>query len=208
MGTGAYTEIGILGGTFNPVHMGHLMVAQAAAEQLDLAKVLFVPCATPPHKEASSLLSAEHRMAMLETAVQDNLRFELCDIEVRRGGPSYTIDTVSRIRRSYPAAALDFIIGSDTLPELHLWKDIYKLLGLCRFVTFLRPGAGMDSLRPEDLELDAPWPARLLQDVVTGHLVDVSSSDIRHRIAEGMSIRYLVPPEVEMYIAEHGLYGG
>jgi len=208
MGTGSQAEIGILGGTFNPVHLGHLMAAQAAAETFDLAKVLFVPCATPPHKDSSSLLSAEHRMAMLETAVQDNLRFELCDIEVRRGGPSYTIDTINQIRRSYPAASLNFIIGSDTLPELHLWRDIYRLLAMCRFITFLRPGSGTDALGPEDIGLDAPWPARLLRDVVTGHLVDVSSSDIRHRIAEGMSIRYLVPPEVEMYIAEHGLYGG
>ncbi|NQT91185.1 MAG: nicotinate (nicotinamide) nucleotide adenylyltransferase, partial [Lentisphaerae bacterium] len=161
--TGA--NIGILGGTFNPVHMGHLLLAQAAAEACDLSTVLFIPCAMPPHKGHCSLASAEHRLAMLEAATEGNLRFEVCDLEVRRGGPSYTIDTIRQLRGVYPGSALHFIIGADTLTELHLWKDIRELLNLCRFVTLVRPGSPVEQIKPEDLGLDPPWPERLLKDV-------------------------------------------
>jgi nicotinate-nucleotide adenylyltransferase len=105
-----------------------------------------------------------------------------------------------------PTSKLFFIIGADTLPELHLWKDVHDLLKLCTFVTFGRPGRDTQLFRPEDLRLDPPWPEQLLQNFRVQRLVDVSSSDIRYRVAEGMSIRYLVPPAVEMYIAEHRLY--
>lgn len=203
-GTGA--NIGILGGTFNPVHMGHLIAAQSAAENYDLSKVLFVPCATPPHKGRSSLASTEHRLAMLEAAIEGNLRFEICDLEVRRDGPSYTIDTIRQLRRQYPRCSLHFIIGADTLTELHMWKDIHELLTLCRFVTLARPGSPLEQINPGDLGLDPPWPERLLKDVCRGQAISISSSDLRHRLAEGMAVRYLVPPEVEMYIVEHGLY--
>jgi nicotinate-nucleotide adenylyltransferase len=198
--------IGILGGTFNPVHTGHLILAQCALETLDLEKVLFVPCASPPHKDSSGLASARHRMAMLESAIEEDLRFELCDLEIKRGGRSYSIDTVKELRSIYSYRKLHFIVGTDTLPELHLWKDVYELLELCSFAGFARPGFEIDSLAEEDLHLDSPWPGRLLNSVVSGRLVDISSADIRYRVTEGMSIRYLVPSAVEMYIAEHGLY--
>ncbi len=206
MTTGTGANIGILGGTFNPVHMGHLIAAQSAAESYDLSKVLFIPCSTPPHKGRSSLASTEHRLAMLGAAIEGNLRFEICDLEVRRGGPSYTIDTVRKLRCQHPHCPLHFIIGADTLVELHLWKDIDELLTLCRFVTLARPGTPVDQIQPRDLGLDPPWPERLLKDVCRGPAVSISSSDIRHRLAEGMSVRYLVPPEVEMYVLEHGIY--
>ena len=199
-------RIGILGGTFNPIHIGHLMLAQSALEAFDLSKVLFVPCAQPPHKEAAALAGASHRLAMVEAAIEGDLRFEASDIEIERGGVSYAIDTVRQLHQIYPAADLLFLIGSDTLPELHLWKDVYNLLRLCRFITVGRPGRGTGPFRTEDLHLDPPWPEKLLQDVSALRLVDVSSSDIRYRMAEGMSIRYLTPLAVEMYIAEHHLY--
>jgi len=204
----AASGIGILGGTFNPVHLGHLILAQTALETFDLSRILLVPCAVPPHKEAAGLIAAGHRRAMVEAAIEGDLRFDLCDAELRRGGVSYAVDTVRELRRTYPDAALHFLIGSDTLPELHLWKDIYRLLDLCRFAVFARPAPRGGALRPGDLQLREPWGRRLLENRVTGRLVDISSSDIRHRVAEGMSIRYLVPPAVEMYIAEHRLYGG
>lgn len=207
MDIGTDSRIGVLGGTFNPVHMGHLILAQSAVEAFDLSAVLFVPCGNPPHKDSSVLIAASHRMAMLEAAVESDLRFEVCDIEVKRAGRSYSVDTVTELQKMYPGAELYFIIGTDTLLELHLWKNIHDLLKLCRFVTFIRPGFDVGSIAAKDLHLDSPWPERLLQGVTQGRLIDVSSSDIRHRIAEGMSIRYLVPPAVEMYIAEHGLYG-
>jgi len=199
-------RIGILGGTFNPIHIGHLILAQTALEKCDLNKVLFVPCGIPPHKDTSGLAAGEHRLAMVQAAVEGDLRFEPLDIEIRRRGVSYAIDTVAELRKIYPDAELHFIVGTDTLTELHQWKDIYTLLSLCRFVAFTRPGHDVNSLDAAALRLDRSWAERLLRSVVPGRQIDVSSSDIRYRIAEGMSIRYLVPREVEMYIAEHRLY--
>jgi len=199
-------RIGVLGGTFNPVHNGHLILAQGALETLDLTRVLFIPCSMPPHKTASGLLSAEHRAAMLTAAIEDDFRFEFCDIELRRGGVSYAIDTMSELCAANPSASFYFIIGADALLELHMWKDIHKLLELCSFVTAPRPGVAVCSVKPDDLRLDPPWPERLLANIIKGRRIDISSSDVRYRVAEGMSIRYLVPHAVEMYIAEHGLY--
>ncbi len=201
------TRIGILGGTFNPVHIGHLILAQDAREAFELSKVLFVPCDKPPHKNASSLISAKHRVAMLDRALEESVRFEICDLEIQREGAiSYSIDTVRRLTELYPHQELLFIIGSDTLLDLYQWKAINELLGLCRFITISRPGFDLDIIKEKDIKLDPPWPRLLQKNVFTGHQVDVSSSDIRHRVAEGMSIQYLVLPIVEMYIAEHNLY--
>jgi len=206
MQTGSATRIGILGGTFNPIHLGHLILAQNALETHDLAKVLFIPCGTPPHKDAKALIPAEDRLAMVQAAIEGDPRFEALDLEIKRGGVSYAVDTVAQLRGLYPNAVLFFIIGSDTLPELHQWRSIYTLLSLCRFVAFGRPGFDAAGMSREALHLDSPWPERLLENVAVGRLIDISSSDIRHRLAEGMSVRYWVPREVEMYIAEHGLY--
>ncbi|MDP6522756.1 MAG: nicotinate-nucleotide adenylyltransferase [Kiritimatiellia bacterium] len=200
------TRLGILGGTFNPVHIGHLILAQNAMEIFDLAKVLFVPCDNPPHKGRSMLLEPRHRLAMLEHALEGELRFDVCDVEIERGGISYTVDTLTELEQRYPDTSLHFIVGTDTLTELHTWKDIYRILDMCTFVSLCRPGADVSRISRESLHLDPPWPDRLLANVATGRLIDVSSSDIRYRVAEGLSIRYLVPDAVEMYIAEHGLY--
>ncbi|MEI6149456.1 MAG: nicotinate-nucleotide adenylyltransferase [bacterium] len=199
-------RIGVLGGTFNPVHMGHLIMAQDALEQFDLNTVTFVPCACPAHKPARDVAAAEHRLAMLEAAVEGDLRFEVSDIEIRRGGISYSIDTAREIKQLHPDSDIFFIIGSDSLPELRLWKDIDQLLDLCRFVTLARPGTDLDN---PDLRDPMPGDARsplLREQIRVGHLVNISSTDIRYRIAEGMSIRYLVHPAVEMYITEHSLF--
>ena len=199
-------RIGILGGTFNPIHMGHLILGQTAIEAFGLTKVLFIPCHTPSHKNASSLLDARHRLEMVKLAVEDNWCFEPCDIEIQRGGVSYAVDTVAELRQRYPDARLFFIIGADSLVELHLWRNIYCLLTLCDFVTFARPGLEPENLTAQRLCLDDPWPARLLENLTIGPLIDISSSDVRHRLAEGLSIRYLVPAPVAMYIAEHHVY--
>jgi nicotinate-nucleotide adenylyltransferase len=199
-------RIGVLGGTFNPIHTGHLLIAQSALEAHDLARVLFMPCSSPPHKHAPSLAASEHRRAMIELAIGSDARFEFCNLELERGGISYAIDTVRELHTLHADGELCFIIGSDSLRELHLWKDIDTLSRLCRFITVLRPGHQLDGFESSTPALPTPWATRLLHDVVRGQQMDVSSSDIRHRIAEGMSIRYLVPDAVEMYIAEHGLY--
>ena len=199
-------RLGVLGGTFNPVHLGHLIMAQDALENFELSRVVFVPCANPPHKTGNGLVSAKHRIAMIESAIEGDLRFEVSDMEVQRGGTSYTIDTMRSFAAAYPGVELCFIIGADSLLELHLWREIDALLDLCRVVTIARPGVNLDSLTPTDLKLKEPWAGRILSDIRVGHMANVSSSDVRYRVAEGMGIRYLVPPGVEMYIAEHSLY--
>jgi nicotinate-nucleotide adenylyltransferase len=199
-------RIGLLGGSFNPIHMGHLILAQSALEAFDLAQVWFIPAAQPPHKGTGAVLPAAHRLAMVEAAIEGDWRYEVNQLELLRPGPSYAIDTVRELRECYPAEDLCFIIGSDTLTELHLWKDINDLLPLCRFLTLARPGWDISEITPERIKLASPWPERLLADTAETRRIDISSSDIRHRVAEGLSIRYLVPPAVEMYIAEHHLY--
>lgn len=206
LGLGHIPRLGVLGGTFNPVHLGHLVIAQDALEHFELSKVMFIPCARPPHKVATELAPAAHRLAMLESAIEGDLRFEVSDIELRRGGTSYTIETMRTLAAEHPGVELCFIIGSDSLVELHQWREIEALLSLCRLVTLARPGIDLDALKSLDLRLKEPWPDRIRADIRVGHLVNVSSSDIRYRVAEGLGIRYLVPPGVDMYIAEHSLY--
>jgi nicotinate-nucleotide adenylyltransferase len=199
-------KLGILGGSFNPVHNGHLILAQSALETYELDRVLFIPCARPPHKDPGMLLPGRVRMEMLEAAIEGDLRFECSSVELDRGGVSYAVDTLTELTALYPNHDLYFIIGDDTLVELHLWHRIYDLLPLCTFVTFARQ---LDQVvRAEALHLDSPWPERLLENVTLGRRFELSSSDMRHRVAEGMSIRYLVPDAVDMYITEHHLYLG
>lgn len=199
-------RLGVFGGTFNPVHLGHLIAAQDAAEMFDLSRVLFVPCDHPPHKSEHRLASAAHRMSMLEAALAGSLLFEVCDLEVRRGGTNYSIDTMRDLTHLYPDADLYFIIGTDSLLELHTWKSIGDLLKLCSFITLTRPGFVVSPDLAGRIQLPAPWPAKLLANLAAGHQVDISSSDIRYRVAEGLSITYLTPPAVETYIMEHRLY--
>jgi nicotinate-nucleotide adenylyltransferase len=199
-------RVGILGGSFNPLHIGHLIMARDAMELFDLTRTMLIPCSTPPHQKTSVPISAEHRFAMIESALEDDLSLEVSDIEMSRGGVSYAVDTISALKKANPDADYYFIIGADTLLELHSWKNIYDLLQLCTFVTIARPGVNIEAIKPEDLKLDDPWPDRLLGNIAAGHGIGISSSDIRCRIAEGMNIRDLIPRSVEMYIAEHNLY--
>ena len=199
-------RIGILGGTFNPVHLAHLALADRAVKIFALDKVLFIPCSRPPHKKTSILAETAHRLAMLKLAMEDKPHFEISKIEINRRGPSYTIDTIRELKKMYPSAELHFIVGADSLLELHMWKDIEKLLKLCKFVTFGRPGINMRKIQKKDLLLPPPWPKRLLENIVRSPMADISSSDIRRRVAERKSIRYLVPKDVAEYIDKHDLY--
>ncbi len=199
-------NIGILGGTFNPIHIGHLILAQSAAEDYELNRVIFIPCASPPHKPAPDLIEGRHRLAMVRSAIASNPCFDVSDVELERGGVSYAVDTLHALGKANPGARFFFIIGSDMLPQLHEWRNIDQLLETCRFITFARPGYDPRSVSKEDLKLPEPWPERLMEDVTVSRQFDASSTDIRYRLAEGLSIQYLVPPEVEMYINEHNLY--
>ena len=199
-------KIGVFGGSFNPLHHGHLILAQDVLETFELESLIFVPCGRPAHKHEADLADPEHRLAMLEPIVELDPRFEVSDWEIRRQGVSYTIDTLEALSRERGGQTLCFIAGSDTLPELHTWRRIADLLDAFPIVSLVRPGYSHEELGTMEFHLGPERKERLLENLVLGHRVDISSSDIRMRIAEGMSISYLVPSEVEMYIAEHGLY--
>ncbi|VGO21356.1 nicotinate-nucleotide adenylyltransferase [Pontiella sulfatireligans] len=201
-------RIGIMGGSFDPVHIGHLVIAQDAVERMELSEVVFVPAAVPPHKQHLSLADDGHRLNMLKLAVESDIRFSVSDEELVRGGVSYTIDTVRQLKQSIPDAEWVLVVGSDTLVDLHNWYKIDELLDLCEVATFLRPGESALESIAEKVRLPDERKDKLMRNVVDMHLVEVSSSEIRMRVAEGLSVRYLVSPEVEMYIFEHGLYRG
>ncbi len=200
------TRIGILGGSFDPVHIGHLIIAQDAIERLELSEVVFIPAAIPPHKQHLRRINSEHRLKMLRLAVESNPSFSVSEIEVKRGGVSYTVDTLKALREVYSDVALLLIVGSDTLVDLHTWHKTEEILELCEVSTFLRPGEDSLEAIAERIQLPEGQKERLLQNVINAHRIEISSSEIRKRLAEGLGIRYLVPPEVETYIYKHRLY--
>ena len=168
----------------------------------DLSAVWFIPCAIPPHKPADDLASNADRLAMLRLAIRDEPRFKALDIEFHRPGKSYTLDTVRDLRVLHPGTGFVFIIGADTLPELPPWHRPLELLSLIRIVSLARPGFAPD---PASIHLPPPWPGKLLADLRTGRPLDVSSRDLRAKIAAGQSVP-LVPEPVMRYIQEHNLY--
>ena len=189
---------GLIGGTFDPVHIGHLIIAEEALDLVGLDTVVFVPSARPPHKRADALTPIEARMEMVSLAVRGNPRLAVSDIEVRRARPSYTIDTVREFRRELgDGETLHFIMGADSLTQFFTWKDPLELLEACEFVVVPRPGVDISSGDRRILSR-----ARVLETPLIG----VSSSDIRARVREGRSIRYLVPQAVRAYIEEKNLY--
>ncbi len=201
-------RIGIVGGSFDPIHLGHLIIAQDALERLELDEVVFIPAAIPPHKQHLQQEDAEHRLNMLKLATEGDLRFSVSDVELRRGGVSYTYETVRALKNEHPDDDWILIVGSDTLVELHTWYKIDELLELCNVASFLRPGESSVDGIGKKIELSAEHKDQLLGNLIEAHLIEISSTEVRMRVAEGLGIHYLVPPEVEMYIYEHGLYRG
>ena len=194
--------IGLLGGTFNPVHEGHLSIGREALRLFALDAVWFIPCSVPPHKPATGLASNADRLAMLRLAVASEPRFEALPIEFDRPGKSYTLDTVRELQARHPGVEFVFIVGADTLPELPTWHRPLDLLACIRIVSLARPGFVPD---PAAIRLPPPWPQKLLADLRTGRPLDVSSRDIRAKIAAGRPVP-LVPDSVMRYIQEHNLY--
>jgi len=197
-----------MGGSFDPVHVGHLIIARDAVEKLRLDEVIFIPASIPPHKQHLKKEDAHSRLKMLQLAVESDSHFSVSDIEVKRGGVSYTIDTVKEISAQRPADELTLIIGSDTLVDLHNWHKINELLGLCNVASFLRPGESDIDQIPEKVMLTDECREKLLSQTFMAHLIDISSTEIRERVAEGRNIDYLVPPAVEHFIYENSLYKG
>jgi len=198
-------KIGVLGGSFNPIHTGHLVLADEISEAASLDTVLFVPAFIPPHKANLDLPSGGHRLRMVELAIAGNSRFEASDIELRRGGMSYTIDTILELRSRHPADRLYFIIGADTIPELASWHRIDELVQLVRVLTGSRPGQ-QPCWEPLEAKLSRPAVDEIRNGVIDTTPIGISSSIIRRRVREGRTIRYLVPRPVEEYIVREGLY--
>ena len=196
-------RIGIMGGTFDPIHVGHLITAEMVRSAASLDEVVFIPSARPPHKDGARAASAEDRLIMTECAVQDNPYFCVSDLELRREGPSYTVDTIAELRDNLDGAELFFITGADAMNDLYRWHEPKRLLCSCQFIVATRQGAPLDELLLAE-KFTAEERSHI-QVLPTPHL-EISSSVIRARIRAGLSVRHLVPRAVEEYIEKRGLY--
>jgi len=193
-------RVGLFGGTFDPIHLGHLIAAEQVREGVSLDKVIFIPAANPPHKLKRIVSSFENRLRMLELAIEGNSHFEVDEIESRLGDMSFTVNTLRFYRQKHPDWDLFFLIGMDNLLELETWREPEEILKLCRLVVFTRPGfGGLDKVKPD-------ISAEIIYKEITA--VDIAASVIRQRVRNGRSIKYLVPGRVEDYIRENGLYSG
>lgn len=199
--------VGLFGGTFDPIHCGHLIVARSIREQLSLQSIVFIPAARPPHKGHAPMTTPEHRLEMVRLSVEGEEGLTYDDCELHRPGPSYTYQTVVDFRQRLGAAApLYWIIGADLSAELGTWYRIRELLQGCGMVTVSRPGWDEPDLSALASVLDAGQIARLREGITRGPRIDISATDIRRRVAAGRSIRFLVPEPVRHYIEQHGLY--
>ena len=197
-------KTGILGGTFDPVHNAHLMIAGQALEQLRLDEGIFIPTSHTPLKEDTIITPVEHRVRMLELALTGNPAFRLSRIEIDRAGISYTVETIAALKQSLGAdSELYFITGLDSLETLPRWKESDRIIGMCRLVTVLRPGYDVPDI--DDLEKVIPGIGKSLI-ILDGPAPDISATDIRKRAAAGLSIGTLVPAAVETYILQNRLY--
>lgn len=211
-------KIGLIGGTFNPIHLAHLRIAEEVRDRFGLDRVIFIPAATPPHKALAGEVPFAARLAMTRLAVAGNEAFTVSDIEGRREGKSYSIDTLRLLRAEYPGDEFFFIIGSDSFLEIGLWYEFAAIFDCCNMVVVERPGAAIRELSvalPADIAgRFTPFPAEHRLAHRSGYSVfylrglpfDISSSAVRELARQKRSLRYLVPPAVEEYIKEQRLY--
>jgi len=202
-------RIGVLGGTFDPPHVGHLWLATLAADALGLERVLFMPAAQPPHKQGHPVSRAEDRLAMTRDAIAGDPLFELCEIEMERPGPSYTVDSLEQLLGSggplaaYGPSNVVLVMAADSLAQIDTWREPDRILSLAEWAVGPRPGTGM----PERETLERRFgPSASRIHLLTGPGLDVSASEIRERVAAGRAIRYLVPAAVEELITDRSLY--
>lgn len=190
-------KIAVMGGTFDPIHYGHLVSAEEVRDCKNFDQILFIPSARPPHKERPNISEPEHRYKMTVLATEDNPYFQVSRIEIDRKGDSYAIDTVKELKEKYNLSQIWWIIGADSLIEFHIWKCHEKLLEICNFIATTRPNYSLDDV-PDDL----------IDKVDLFEITDIaiSSTQIRKRIRKNRSIKYLVPKKVEEYIYKNNLY--
>lgn len=196
-------KVGVLGGSFDPIHYGHLVAAEEVRYQLQLPQILLVPAGQPPHKVSRTISPVEHRMAMAHLAISSNPHFRLSRVDVDRPGPHYSVDTVALLRKELgPDAEIHFIVGLDSLIEMAMWREPARLLRTCRVVGVTRPGyEDLSKLAPEIRQAGA---GRIV--IVQIPALNISSSDLRRRVREGRPIKYQLPEAVEEYIYKNGLY--
>jgi nicotinate-nucleotide adenylyltransferase len=199
-------RIGIFGGTFDPVHLGHLIMAEQCREQGRLDQVWFVPAARPPHKSEHVITSFDRRLEMLALAIAGNPAYQANPIEKDRPGPSFTVDTLETLHQQQPEDEWHLIIGSDSLYDLPGWRGPERILQLAGLVIVPRPSYPVWPESQLRASLHLPEGATLRQMVIHMPLIEISSRDLRRRVAEGRSVRYMVPRAVECYIEQHGLY--
>jgi nicotinate-nucleotide adenylyltransferase len=212
-------RLGILGGTFDPIHFGHLRIAEEICEEMDLEKVLLIPGGFPPHKHEKSITPFHDRLAMTRIAAQDSSLLEVLDLEGRRNGPSYSIETLREIHRLYKDNVdIFFIIGMDAFLEINTWKEYKNLFKESNFVVLKRPGFSFEELEPFIISMEVGFkrmsdsntfatPSGNLLIYKEATLMDISSTRIREMVAAGRSIRFLLPEAVRVYIIEKSLYG-
>ena len=197
-------NIGVLGGTFDPIHIGHLILAEEVRARLNLAEILFVPAGQPWLKVDSPISPAEHRVEMVRLAIADKPYFKLSTMEIERAGPTYTVDTIAELKAPLGTEdELFFILGWDNLAELPRWRQPSRLIAMCRLVAVPRPGYPLPDLKA--LEASIPGLSQRVT-LMEKPEIDISASAISGRVVQGLSIHHLVPGPVERYIKEHKLY--
>lgn len=199
-------RLGIFGGTFDPVHYGHLLLAECCREACGLDRVWFVPAAVAPHKQGREHSPAEHRVAMLKLAIGGHEAFEVCTLEVDRGGVNYTFETLEAIHFDRPDDELFLLLGGDSLADLPTWREPKRILELATPIVVRRPGAPPPEWSSLAGIASASRLSEFAQYVVSMPQIGISASDLRQRVASGRSIRYQTPRAVEMYVRQHGLY--
>ncbi len=197
--------IGLMGGTFSPIHYGHLLMCESIREEFKLNKIIFMPAKKPPHKDSTQIIEAEDRLQMVKLAISDYPYFEVSDLEMRREGASYTIDTLRYLKNNLgDHQELALIIGADSMMQLHTWKSYHAILKLATIIVAPRPDTDESQLEETINQYIAELGANILKS--SARALDYASTEIRERVGKGLSIHYLVPPKVEAYIVEKGLY--
>lgn len=206
-GTDRIDKIAVMGGTFDPIHCGHLIAAETVRTRFGFNSILFIPSCSPPHKKGISISDEEHRYAMVQMATVTNPFFQVSRIELDRGGNTYTIDTIRQLKTILGSTAeIYFITGADAILEISAWKDVSELMSICKFIAVTRPGYDRGMLTEKVENLKSIYKSEIIIADIPSYAV--SSTEIRKRVLSGESIKYLVPESVECYIRKNNLYGG